>query len=276
MRSTLASTLPALIATALFSGYACKSDEGHPAAGLGGNPQATSGGAGNGGAVIGGTTASGGTTSSTGGSPGTDAAMSSGGATRTGGVAGTGGVVQAGGVPGTSTSSPAVDAGSTCTYNGKTYPYSATWPSTDGCHECHCDGRPNAVCDVLPPCDGGVRSGPPCTYDGKSYPAGATFPSTDGCNTCECLWIWTPGVACTLKDCSSSPVVDALPPFDATAAACVYNGKTYPLDAYFQATDGCNYCHCSADGQVTCTFRQDCLRDAGVPDGGVDVPTGSV
>ena len=158
-------------------------------------------------------------------------------------------------------------AGQTCTYNGKTYPYSATWPSTDGCHECWCmEGSPNAVCDAGPPCDGGVLRGPPCTYEGKSYPTGATFPATDGCNSCECLWMWSPGVACTLRDCSGSSVVDALPPVDATAAACVNNGKTYPLDAHFQAADSCNYCHCSADGQVTCTFRQDCLRDADVPE----------
>jgi len=154
--------------------------------------------------------------------------------------------------------------GQTCTYNGKTYPYATTWPSTDGCHECYCQGA-KGVCDTGPPCDGGALSGPSCNYDGKSYPSGATFPSTDGCNSCECLWAWTPGVACTLKDCSSSPVVDALPPIDAMADACVYNGTTYPLDAHFQTADGCNYCHCRADGQITCMFRQNCLRDAGTP-----------
>jgi len=165
-------------------------------------------------------------------------------------------------------------AGQTCTYNGKTYPNGATWPSTDGCHECWCGGGTLnvAVCDAGPPCDGGVVG----SYPACPYAAGATFPAADGCNTCECLWIWSPGLACTMKDCSRSPVVDASAPVDATAAVCAYNGKTYPLDAHFQAADGCNYCHCIADGQVTCTFRQDCLRDAGVPGGGVDVPTGSV
>lgn len=179
-----------------------------------------------------------------------------GGATSSGGAAGN---TAAGGASGNGGQTDG-SAGQTCTYNGATYPYGATWPSTDGCHECWCDGSPNAVCDVGPACDGGVVG----SYPSCPYAAGATFPSTDGCNTCECLWIWTPGLACTMKDCSRSPVVDASPPVDATAAACVYNGKTYPLDTHFQATDGCNYCHCIADNQVTCTFRQDCLRDAGV------------
>lgn len=200
--------------------------------------------------------AAGDTPGRTGGAGGSASGPAGAGGSSTGVVTSTGGI-DGGQVDGS--------GGQTCTYDGKTYPNGATWPSTDGCHECWCmGGTPNiAVCDALPPCDGGD-------------PTGATFPSTDGCNTCEYLWIWTPGIACTMKDCSSSPVVDASTPVDATDAACVYNGKTYPLDAHFQAADGCNYCHCIADGQVTCTFRQDCLRDAGVPGGGVDVPTGSV
>jgi len=185
---------------------------------------------------------------------------------------GTGGATSRGGAAGSTAAGGAsgaggqIDgsAGQTCTYNGNTYPYATTWPSTDGCHECYCQGS-KGVCDTGPPCDGGVLSGPSCNYDGKSYPSGATFRSTDGCNSCECLWRWTPGVACTMKDCSVSPVVDALPPIDATADACVFNGTTYPLDAHFQAADGCNYCHCRVDGQITCTLRQDCLRDANVP-----------
>jgi hypothetical protein len=111
------------------------------------------------------------------------------------------------------------------------------------------------VCSAGPVCDAGAPSVEACAYDGKSYPSGVSFPSTDGCNTCECLWKWTPGVACTLKACTGSPVGDALPAGDATADACVYNGKTYPLDVYFQVADGSNECHCRSDGQVTCTFK---------------------
>jgi hypothetical protein len=229
----------------------------------GGSGENATGGAGGGGAPD--APAAGDTPGLTGGAGGGASGPAGAGGSSTGVVTSTGGI-DGGQVDGS--------AGQTCTYNGKTYPYSATWPSTDGCHECWCmEGSPTAVCDAGPPCDGGVLSGPPCTYDGKSYPTGATFPATDGCNSCECLWRWSPGVACTLKDCSGSPVVDALPPVDATAAACVYNGNTYPLDAHFETADGCNYCHCRADGQVTC--RQDCPRDAAVPGGGVDVPTGS-
>ena len=232
--------------------------------GAGGHSSVASGGV----TAFGGTQGSGGAPSlggniGSGGAPLLGGNIGSGGAPLLGGNIGSGGSTATGGASG---SGGQVDrsAGQTCTYNGKTYPYATTWPSTDGCHECWCQGS-NGVCDVGPPCDGGVQSGPSCPYDGKSYPTGATFPSTDGCNSCECLWKWTPGVACTLKDCSGSPIVDALPPIDATADACLYNGTTYPLDAHFQSADRCNYCHCRADGQVTCTLRQDCLQDAGVP-----------
>jgi hypothetical protein len=150
--------------------------------------------------------------------------------------------------------------GRTCTYNGKTYPYDATWPSTDGCHECWCNGSPDAVCDTGPPCDAGVYGVQACTYAGTSYVLGDIFSSTDGCNTCECLWRWAyNSVACTLKDCSGSPVVDALPASNVTADSCVYNGTTFPLDVYFSAVDGCRACHCRVDGQVTCTLE--CLGD---------------
>jgi len=156
------------------------------------------------------------------------------------------------------------DSGQTCTYNGKTYPNGVTWPANDGCNECWCLGE-YAGCSGLV-CDAGVLSGEagvqsdwPCTYDGKSYPMGATFPSTDGCNTCECLWRWYHEVACTLNSCTGSPVVDASAG-DATADACVYNGKTYPLDVHFSSADGCDECHCRIDGQVTCTFQHtNCL-----------------
>ena len=161
---------------------------------------------------------------------------------------------------------PDESGGPTCRYNGKTFPYGVTWPSTDGCHECWCNGSPDAVCDAGPPCDAGAGV-QACTYDGTSYLPGDIFPSADGCNTCECLWRWAySAVACTLNSCSGSPVVDALPASTATPDSCVYNGATFPLDVYFTAADRCRACHCRVDGQVTCSLQ--CLTDAGsAPDG---------
>ena len=125
--------------------------------------------------------------------------------------------------------------------------------------------------DAGPPCDAGVYVVQACTYDGTSHLLGDIFPSTDGCNTCECLWRWAYNeVACTLNNCTGSPVVDALPASTATAGSCVYNGATFPLDVYFSAANGCGECHCRVDGQVTCSLQ--CLRDAGPAPDGSSVP----
>ena len=157
----------------------------------------------------------------------------------------------------------------TCTYNGRTYPYNVTFMATDGCNECWCaGGNPTANCTGMRCANdaaviGLEVGGKACSYDGKEYPSGATFPSTDGCNTCECLWFYE--VACTMMAClgdAGPPPTDALPAGDAANGSCVYNGKTYPLDVYFIAADGCNDCHCGANGQVACTLKA-CLPDAG-------------
>jgi hypothetical protein len=149
------------------------------------------------------------------------------------------------------------DSEQTCTYNGKTYPSGVTWPSTDGCHECWCNASPEAVCDSGPSCDAGVSG-------------------VETCNTCECLWRWAHNeVACTLRACSDSSGGNALPGGEASAGSCAYNGKTYPLDVYFESADGCDTCHCRPDGQVTCTFQHTkCLEDAGLSSGAVDAATG--
>ena len=170
-------------------------------------------------------------------------------------------------------------AGQACTYEGKNYPNLSSWWAPDGCNECSCN-QGHAGCGLVP-CNAGAYSSP-CSYGGKTYPFGVTFPSTDGCNTCECHWNWWNGpgvVACTQNTCSGSPSWDALPASDASDAsidACTYNGKTYPVDVYFQSADGCDACHCRADGKVTCTFDHiGCPPKVGVPDGSVDAPTGA-
>ena len=161
-------------------------------------------------------------------------------------------------------------AGQSCTYNGKTYPYGVTWASTDGCHECWCNGAPDAVCDAGPSCDAGAQGNVFCIYDGTTYAFGVTFPSTDGCNLCECTWRWYHDAnsgpweaACTLRSCSGNPGGSFVPPADSLADGCVYNGTTYPTDVYFSSADGCDECHCRTDGLVTCTFGHlGCRPDA--------------
>ena len=37
------------------------------------------------------------------------------------------------------------------------------------------------------------------------------------------------------------------------SGTCSYNGITYKTGEGFVASDGCNSCSCSADGQVACT-----------------------
>jgi hypothetical protein len=147
-----------------------------------------------------------------------------------------------------------------CAYSGKSYPDRTSWMAADGCNECTCLGG-HANCSLLS-CDAGMQGEAACTYEGTSYLLGVTFPSTDGCNICECSWVWyrdvTPGpleVACTASDCSSIPDGNALPGGNVSAGACVYGGKTYPADVYFQSADGCDECHCRTDGLITCTFR---------------------
>lgn len=148
--------------------------------------------------------------------------------------------------------------GQTCTYNGKVYPDRTSWLATDGCNECSCLGG-HAGCSATS-CDASAQAGTWCSYDGKSYVFGDTFSSTDGCNICECAWRWyhdvTPGpweVACTMIGCTGGSDGSTLPRGDASADACIYNGTSYPTDAYFSTADGCDECHCRADGLVTCT-----------------------
>jgi hypothetical protein len=159
-----------------------------------------------------------------------------------------------------------------CTYDGKTYPNRTTWLDPDGCNECACLETGHVECTGLS-CDAGGRRDYSCSYDGKSYAAGATFPATDGCNICECGFYWyrdnPPGpifVSCTSRDCSI-PALDAGLAIDGGVDTCVYDGKSYPLDTYFPSADGCDECHCRADGQITCTFAHiSCHKDAGPPD----------
>jgi hypothetical protein len=184
--------------------------------------------------------------------------------------------VKDGGAPPSDGPSTADSADQICTYNGKTYPYGVTFMSTDGCNECWCVGDETTAFCTLAGCakDAAVTgleaSVGTCAYDDQSYPTGATFPATDGCNTCECLW--THYVSCTMMTClgdGGTWLGDAPPTIDATDGSCVYDGRTYPPEVSFLATDGCNSCRCASNGQVSCTFTT-CLGDAGMPS--IDAP----
>jgi len=154
-----------------------------------------------------------------------------------------------------------VDAGPTCTSDGKTYPLGAKFPAADGCNTCTCltDG---VACTLLscakdgsPSTDGAPATG--CLYAGTKYAVGAMFPDTDGCNKCSCMADGQ--VACTLIGCA-----------DASAdgpAACTYNGAPRKDGESFLAVDGCNTCWCSSATGVSCT-KKACLPDASAVDGG--------
>lgn len=221
----------------------------------------------------------------------------------TGGVApGTGGSVGTGGAGSGGSSSGSMDAGEvdadkdapspdsngpasedapatedapssmSCTWKGKVYPHGTSWRCA--CNECGCEN--GGVWTTLAICgDAGEQTDSVCMYDGKLFQAGISFLSTDGCNLCECAPFWYPelsnGVdeaACTMRDCPTATVPDALPAIDAEADGCVYDGKLYPLDTYFDSADRCDRCHCRGDGQIACTLshrsgHRDCDRKPG-------------
>ncbi len=83
-----------------------------------------------------------------------------------------------------------------CTYDGKSYPAGSTFPSSDGCNTCSCDGSGSIFCTE--------RACAPlsCLYEGKTYLPGESFPAADGCNTCGCGTDGT--IACTKKACPAA------------------------------------------------------------------------
>jgi hypothetical protein len=253
------------------------SGTGGGTSGTGGKMLGTGGDSGTGGAFVGsgGISGAGGRLSGTGGIFGT-------GGRGSGGVSGSGGITS-----GTCTAAACTtdagqsgkdvsggeDAERTCTYNGRTYPDQTCWYALDGCNEVCCLSG-SLTGTGLACADAGLR-GYSC---GSGITIGDTVPSTDGCNICECGFYWyrdsvagAPGgvmVSCTFNDCSVPPVKDAGAGGDGGIDACVYNGRTYPLDTYFLSADGCEKCHCRTDGQITCTFQHVGCRgtDAGQPD----------
>ena len=73
-----------------------------------------------------------------------------------------------------------------CTYNGMEYAHGESFPATDGCNSCSCQGG-EVICTLME-CLGEepeVEEGQ-CKYDGMVYEAGDTFMAADGCNSCTC------------------------------------------------------------------------------------------
>ena len=128
-----------------------------------------------------------------------------------------------------------------CTYDGKSYPAGSTFPSSDGCNTCSCDGSGSLFCTE--------RACAPlsCLYEGKSYLPGESFPSADGCNTCGC---GTDGsIACTKKACptaestawlSLAPVQCNMNPWQLTSSSGDGTAPAYPdpelltIDNFFE------------------------------------------
>jgi hypothetical protein len=67
-------------------------------------------------------------------------------------------------------------AGTSCVYEGKTYPDGARFPASDGCNSCTCHA--GSLSCTLVDCVGG------CQHGGQSYQPGQTFKLD--CNTCVC------------------------------------------------------------------------------------------
>jgi len=127
--------------------------------------------------------------------------------------------------------------------------------------------------------DGTNSSNATCSNGGKAYQVGESFPSQDGCNTCYC---GSNGlIACTLVAClndASPRIADGsaladLNPDGSTQQSCTYNGKTYPFNVTFMATDGCNECWCAGNPpSAMCTLVR-CSEDAAVL--GLEVSVGT-
>jgi len=190
-----------------------------------------------------------------------------------------------GGIPG-ATDGGAKDGSTVFTCvdaNGKVYPTGTSFPSTDGCNTCTCDGKGMVACTTkacatdagVPTGDGGKPTGDggtpatdasrpmTCTYAGSIYAVGTSF--FDGCNTCTCTV--SGQIACTAKACvdGGTPVGDGgMPASDAGTGVCIYNGSVNMPGTTFPSSDGCNTCSCDASGSVVCTKRA-CPADAGAP-----------
>ncbi|MBK7580046.1 MAG: hypothetical protein IPI67_07540 [Myxococcales bacterium] len=139
----------------------------------------------------------------------------------TGGAAGAGGSGATGGG----------GSGGGCDYQGKKYPFGASFPAGDGCNTCGCLDDGSVGCTLVDCVSG-------CDYDGVHYNPGDSFPANDGCNKCTCEG--GGAVSCTEIGC---------------AAPCVYGGKAYPVGDKFPALDGCNTCVCESPKVVSCTTK---------------------
>lgn len=153
-----------------------------------------------------------------------------------------------------------VDAGTTCTYQGKTYAHGASVPSNDNCNTCTCTSSGQIACTTKA-CicydDRGISM--PCPVDGGAPDGGADgsareVGSFDGGGT-------------DLPICyDNKGNTTACPTTDAGAQTCDYLGKPYPVGSSFPSSDGCSTCSCQAGGEVACIQRA-CF------DAGVDGPT---
>ena len=96
-----------------------------------------------------------------------------------------------------------------------------------------------------------------CNYKGGVYHIGDQFKSDDGCNTCFCGE--DGGVGCTEMACADHDYDDDYyddydDDYDDDEKYCFRGNEKYRAGESFPASDGCNACTCSENGQIACTL----------------------
>ena len=157
-----------------------------------------------------------------------------------------------------------------CDYNGEHYADGASFPSSDGCNTCSCDGANGTVGCTKRACTdttcGGLRGAACATGMYCDFAIEARCGAADQTGTCRpvpdaCDAVLKSVCACNDKTYENACGA-AMAGFSVRAegecpksGGCDYNGKHYDAGSAFPSSDGCNSCSCSDNGQVACTLR---------------------
>ena len=137
----------------------------------------------------------------------------------------------------------------TCTYDGKSYNIGSTFPSTDGCNTCSCDGV-NVVCtkNICPN---------PC----QDADCGAKL----DCGTHQCA-------DGSVAGCTNNCVRDANGTCSREVRQCPTACQT--LGEVVVLNDSCQQCTCTVDGNWTCKNADPSMCNASCSVDGVTYPNG--
>ncbi len=122
-----------------------------------------------------------------------------------------------------------------CSYGGSEHAAGSTFPATDGCNTCACNGDATVSCTKVA-CVDGAAVPTPALPPPASSPAPDAGPSPGP----EGPLVATPDAAAPGADASE-------------LAVCVVGSAMYQPGERFPAEDGCNTCTCLAGGQAACT-----------------------